>query len=86
MFRKYKTAFDGSKEMLGKGANQLLRYSRYNHQVKIPQEDAYVLYNFRTGALLRLDPVKKAVFDNAADLPEDSRAIKSLQQGGFLVA
>ena len=64
----------------------MLSYSRYNHVVKIPEEDAYVLYNFRTGAFLRLDPVKKAVFDNAEDLPEDSRAIEALRQGGFLVA
>lgn len=64
----------------------MLRYSRYNHVVKIPEEDACVLYNFRTGAFLRLDPVKKAVFDNATDLPEDSGAVEALRQGGFLVA
>ena len=33
----------------------MLQYSKYNHLVKIPDEDAYVLYNFRTGAFLRLD-------------------------------
>ena len=64
----------------------MLRYSRYNHVIRLPEEDDHVLYNFRTGALLRLDPVKKAVFDNAKDMPEGSRAIVSLQQGGFLVA
>lgn len=63
----------------------MLRYSRYNHMVKIPDEDAHVLFNFRTGALLRLDPLKKAVFDNAADMPEDCKAMKSLRQAGFLV-
>ena len=64
----------------------MLRYSRYNHVVKLPEEEAHVLYNFRTGALLRLDPVRKAVFDNAEDLPEDSRAVESLRRGGFLTA
>ena len=64
----------------------MLRYSRYNHVVKLPEEEAHVLYNFRTGALLRLDPVRKAVFDSAEDLPEDSRAVESLRRGGFLTA
>ena len=64
----------------------VLKYSRYNHVVKIPEEEAHALYNLRTGALLRLDPVRKAVFDNALDMPGDSRAIQSLQQAGFLVA
>lgn len=64
----------------------MLKYSRYNHVVKIPEEEAHALYNLRTGALLRLDPVRKAVFDNALDMPGDSRAIQSLQQAGFLVA
>ena len=64
----------------------MLQYSKYNHLVKIPDEDAYVLYNFRTGAFLRLDAFQKAVFDNAADMPENSKAMKSFRKGGFLAA
>ena len=63
----------------------MLKYSRYNHLVKIPDEEAFVLVNFRTGALIRLSPLQKAVFDQATELPTSAKAIKRLRQGGFLV-
>ena len=53
--------------------------------VKIPDEEAFVLVNFRTGALIRLSPLQKAVFDQATELPASAKAIKKLRQGGFLV-
>ena len=41
----------------------MLKYSRYNHMVKIPDEDAYALLNFRTGAFARLSPLQKDLFE-----------------------
>lgn len=64
----------------------MIKYSKYNHLVKIPDENAYVLYNFRTGAFLKLDEFQKAVFDNAPDMPEHSKAVKTFLKGGFVVS
>ena len=64
----------------------MLQYSKYNHLAKIPDEDACVLYNFRTGSFLRLDAFQKAVFESALDMPEKSTAMKAFRQGGFVVA
>ena len=63
----------------------MLKYSRYNHLTQIPDEDAFVLVNFRTGALVRLGPLQKAVFDQATELPESAKAIEKFRRGGFLV-
>ncbi|SDP12915.1 radical SAM/SPASM domain-containing protein [Selenomonas ruminantium] len=63
----------------------MLKYSRYNHLVRIPDEEAFALVNFRTGAVARLSPVQKIVFEQAEDLPVSAKAIQKLRQGGFLV-
>ena len=64
----------------------MLKYSRYNHMVKIPDEDAYALLNFRTGAFARLTPLQKDLFEVAADLDENSSKVKKFRRGGFLVS
>lgn len=64
----------------------MLKYSRYNHMVKIPDEDAYALLNFRTGAFARLSPLQKDLFEVAADLDENSSKVKNFRRGGFLVS
>lgn len=64
----------------------MLKYSRYNHMVKIPDEDAYALLNFRTGAFARLSPLQKDLFEVAADLDENSSKVKKFRRGGFLVS
>ena len=63
----------------------MLKYSKYNHIVKLPEEEAFVLANFRTGAIVRLTPLQKALFDLATAMPEHAKPIQKLLAGGFLV-
>ena len=63
----------------------MLKYSKYNHIVKLPGEDAYILANFRTGAIVRLTPLQKAMFDRATELPGTAKPIREFLRGGFLV-
>ena len=63
----------------------MLRYSKYNHMVKLPGEEAFVLANFRTGAVTRLSPFQKDVFEQMEGLPETSTLIRDFLRGGFLV-
>ena len=64
----------------------MLRYSKYNHLVKIPDEDAYALMNFRTAAFARLTPLQKSMFEAALELDENSGAVQAFLRGGFLVS
>ena len=63
----------------------MLKYSKYNHIVKLPDGNAFVLANFRTGAVVRLTPLSKAMFDQATELPETAKPIREFLRGGFLV-
>jgi len=64
----------------------MLHYSRYNHCVSIPDEDAFALVNFRTGAVMRLTPFQKALFDRATELSEAAPFVQKFREAGFLVA
>ena len=63
----------------------MMEYSKYNQIAKIPDEDAFALVNFRTGAIMRLEPFQKALFDRATDLSEETRFAQKLLEAGFLV-
>lgn len=63
----------------------MLTYSRYNHCVRIPDEDAFALVNFRTGAVMRLTPFQKAIFDRATELSGETGFVQKLQEAGVLV-
>ena len=64
----------------------MLQYSRYNHCVCIPDEDAFVLVNFRSGAVMRLTPFQHALFDRAEELSDSFQFVQKLREAGFLVA
>jgi len=64
----------------------MLQYSRYNHCVRIPDEDAFVLVNFRSGAVMRLTPFQHALFDRAEELSDSFQFVQKLREAGFLVA
>ena len=64
----------------------MLQYSRYNQCVSIPDEDAFALINFRTGAVMRLTPFQKAIFDRATELSDSTQFVQKLRKAGFLVA
>lgn len=64
----------------------MLRYSKYNHLVKLPDEDAYALLNFRTAAFARLTPLQKSLFDAALEMDEHSGVVQSFLRGGFVVS
>lgn len=61
-----------------------LHYSQFNHVVKAPDARGWVLYNFATGSLERLDAVQKNLFDAALSLPVDSPAVRRWRTAGFL--
>ena len=64
----------------------MLKYSRYNHSVKIPGEDAVALVNFRSGAIMRLTPFQQMIFERAEEFSQETNFIKKLREAGFLVA
>ena len=64
----------------------MLQYSRYIHCVRIPDEEAFALVNFRTGAVMRLTAFQKALFDRATELSESVPFVQKLREAGFLVA
>ena len=64
----------------------MLQYSRYNQCVRIPDEDAFALVNFRTGAVLRMTPFQKVLFDRAEEISDSAPFVQKLRKAGFLVA
>ena len=67
----------------------MLKHSQFNHLVQIPGEEAWALYNFWRGAILKLDSAQKKIFDIAPFLHEevlkDVPLVHVWEEGGFLV-
>ena len=63
----------------------MMKYSKYNQIAKIPEEDAFALVNFRTGAIMRMTPFQKGLFDRATELSPETKFVQQLLEAGFLV-
>lgn len=61
-----------------------MKYSQFNHITPIPNSNDYLLANFGSGHLARLDPFQKKLFELAMDLPEDHTLVLRWKQAGFL--
>lgn len=63
-----------------------MEYSKYNHLCKLDSDNRYyLLYNFLTGALVKLDSKHKLLFENILDEDGNEETRKFLLQNGFLV-
>ena len=61
-----------------------MKYSNYNHLVKVPDEQSWILYNFLSGAMIQLDEENKSIYEQI--LQDDAYAEKALlTENGFLV-
>lgn len=65
-------------------ASQRMKHSQFNYIVPIPDTDDVLVYNFATEALMRLDPVRKKLFEFADQLPADNGLLKKWKQNGFV--
>ena len=61
-------------------ASQRMKHSQFNYIVPIPDTDDVLVYNFATEALMRLDPVRKKLFEFADQLPADNGLLKKWKQ------
>ncbi|MBQ9058738.1 MAG: radical SAM protein [Atopobiaceae bacterium] len=59
-------------------------HSRYNYVVAIPKSTDCLVYNFNTGALLRLSKAQKLLFDLAPQFSQDHPVVKRWRELGFL--
>lgn len=64
---------------------QTLKFSQFCHVVGIPDEKAWAVHSFATGATERLDVLQKALFDAALTLPASSPIVHRWLAAGFLV-
>ena len=62
----------------------LLKYSRFNHLVPMP-EGGFALYNFRTGSCLKLNFLTKDIFDRAVTLDPARQDVSTFKALGSLV-
>lgn len=62
----------------------MTHHSRYNYVVAIPGSDDCLVYNFNTGALLRLNRAQKVLFDLAPHLSQDHPVVRRWRELGFL--
>lgn len=62
-----------------------LRHSRFNHVVQDPGSNTWVLHNFASGALLRLNRVSYGLYLAAPSLDPNLPFVKCLVRKGFLV-
>ena len=62
----------------------MTHHSRYNYVVAIPGSDDCLVYNFNTGALLRLNRAQKVLFDLSPHLSQDHPVVKRWRELGFL--
>ena len=62
----------------------MLRSSQFNYITRVPDTGYWVLLNFATGSIARLDDFQKELFEMAPDLPEELPAIARWKKGGFL--
>lgn len=62
----------------------MTHHSRYNYVVAIPGSDDCLVYNFNTGALMRLDQAQKLLFDLSPQFSQDRPAVKRWRELGFL--
>ena len=62
-----------------------MKYSNYNHLVKVPDEQSWILYNFLSGAMIQLDEENKSIYEQI--LQDDAYASEKalLTENGFLV-
>lgn len=61
-----------------------LQHSRFNHAVQDPRTAQWILYNFMTGKLVRLDPLAYGIYLNARQLPPQTPLLANLAKEGFL--
>lgn len=61
-----------------------MKHSRFHHITPLPGTKDVLLYHFFTGALIRLDPVQKRLFDFADELPDDDPFLQTWYKYGFM--
>ena len=62
----------------------MTHHSRYNYTVAIPGSNECLVYNFNTGAMLRLDRAQKVLFDLSPRFSQDHPVVKRWHELGFL--
>ena len=60
--------------------------SIYNHVVKIPDSDDFLIFNFRTRKMMKLNSLQKMVFDTATFDNVDSGLAKRFYEKGIIAA
>lgn len=61
-----------------------MKYSNYNHLVKVPDEQSWILYNFLSGAMIQLDEENKSIYEQI--LQDDAYASEKalLTENGYI--
>ena len=62
----------------------MTHHSRYNYTVAIPGSNECLVYNFNTGAMLRLDRAQKLLFDLSPQFSQGHPVVKRWHELGFL--
>ena len=62
----------------------MTHHSRYNYVVAIPESTDCLVYNFNTGALLRLGKAQKLLFDLSPQFSQNHPVVKRWRELGFL--
>lgn len=65
-------------------AGLMTHHSQYNYTVAVPGSTDCLLYNFNTGALLRLDRAQKLLFDLSPQFSQDHPVVRRWRELGLL--